>query len=98
MFLYDYYLFNNQMRRLILTMGEDGVELLNILNDIEKFGAKKYTIASHLTNGKRQQEFASASHGACKAKEQVTAIAATLQRGQTRHFGSSRSLYFSTGG
>ena len=34
---------NNQMRRLTMTMGDDGIELVNVLNDVEKYGNKKYT-------------------------------------------------------
>ena len=40
---YPYIKFNNQIRRLILTTGEDGEELLKHLNDIEKLGNEKFT-------------------------------------------------------
>ena len=37
-----YITFNNQIRRVMLTMGEDGTELVNIFNDVEKYGTNKY--------------------------------------------------------
>ena len=38
-----YFIFNNQIRRLIMTMGKDGDELLEILDEIEKLGNQKLT-------------------------------------------------------
>ena len=38
-----YFIFNNQLRRLILIMGKDGDELLEILDVMEKLGGRKFT-------------------------------------------------------